>query len=112
MTHLTTRQRAVLGYMRQFLCEQDQMPTLDAMAKAFGWASSNAAFCICKQLERKGVIERNALGGWRFTRGPAPVYGQAQYLEDLETLERIEDQNYCFFDSMGELAAQRAGCGA
>lgn len=30
-----------------------------------------------------------------------------QYLQDLETLERIERQRESFFDDMGELAARR-----
>jgi hypothetical protein len=32
---------------------------------------------------------------------------RAQWLRDLETLGRIESQNECFFDAMGELARDR-----
>lgn len=33
---------------------------------------------------------------------------RSQYLQDLATLDRIEAQDTCFFDAMGEAAARRA----
>ena len=33
---------------------------------------------------------------------------EEQYLRDLATLDRIEHQNECFFDAMGEHHAQRS----
>ena len=33
----------VLGYLRQFHAEEDRLPTMDEIARQFGWASANAA---------------------------------------------------------------------
>jgi DNA-binding transcriptional regulator YhcF (GntR family) len=54
--------------MRQFFGDNDQLPPMHAIAKQFGWVSANAAHEICEQLVRKGYIEKNAVGKYRFVR--------------------------------------------
>lgn len=39
---------------------------------------------------------------------PTPLTDAEQWRQDLETLDRIERQNDCFFDAMGAIAAGRA----
>ncbi len=65
---LTPTQMAVVGYLRQFLAEQDQLPPTTSIAKHFGWASPNAAHDVMRALEKRGVIEKNAVGRYRFAR--------------------------------------------
>lgn len=65
---LTEKQAALVAFMRTFLAENDAMPTISTIAAHFGWASSNAAFECLAALKKKGVIERNEQGGWRFVR--------------------------------------------
>jgi SOS-response transcriptional repressor LexA len=68
MNQLTLTQQSVLGFMRQFFGDNDQLPPMHAIAKQFGWVSANAAHEICAQLVRKGYIERNSVGKYRFVR--------------------------------------------
>ncbi|MEJ5148976.1 hypothetical protein [Comamonas sp. MYb396] len=67
-TDLTNRQREVLDYMRCFLLENDQLPPMHAIAEHFGHRSPNSAQNHLNALERKGFIERNAVGKYRFVR--------------------------------------------
>lgn len=64
----TARQREVLHFMRCFLLENDQLPPMHAIAEHFGFRSTNAANDYLAALERKGFIERNAVGKFRFVR--------------------------------------------
>ena len=59
LTHLQTQ---VLAYMVKFLELNDQLPTMAAIASAFGWASTNAADTHVKALEKKGHLKRNEVG--------------------------------------------------
>lgn len=69
MTNQITRnQRAVYEYLRRFFAENDQLPPCHVIAEYFGWASANAAQNYLAALERKGFIERNAVGKYRFAR--------------------------------------------
>lgn len=70
-TALTTKQSELLFFMQAFEAENDALPTDRTIARHFGWASTNAAFEHLRALARKGLIERNAQGGWRFARAPA-----------------------------------------
>ena len=70
---LTDKQAAALEFRRAFAAENDNMPTGGTIAKHFGWASFNNAFEVLQALKRKGYIERNAQGTWRFTREPVEV---------------------------------------
>lgn len=68
MPNLTTRQQQVLGFMLQFLADNDQLPPMHVISSRFGFSSPNAAHEHVKALERKGFIERNAVGNFRFVR--------------------------------------------
>jgi SOS-response transcriptional repressor LexA len=69
---LTEKQAAVLAFMREFEAENDNMPTIPAIARHFGYASSNAAQGHVHALERAGCIERiRGQIGYRFTRNTA-----------------------------------------
>ena len=68
MNRLTLTQQSVLGFMRQFFADNDQLPPMHSIATRFGWVSQNAAHEVCVQLVRKGYIERNAVGKYRFVR--------------------------------------------
>jgi SOS-response transcriptional repressor LexA len=68
MNQLTLTQQSVLIFICQFFGDNDQLPPMHAIAKQFGWASANAAHDVCVQLERRGYIEKNAVGKYRFTR--------------------------------------------
>lgn len=67
---LSPKQAETLAFMRAFEAENDSFPTDRTLAAHFGWASNNAAYEHVRALARKGAIERNAQGGWRFTRAP------------------------------------------
>lgn len=59
---ITHRQACVLRYMATFLDANDQLPTMQAMAAAFGWTSANTSFEYVARLEKKGYLQRNELG--------------------------------------------------
>ena len=42
MTWPTPTQWRVLGYLRQFHAEEDRLPTMDEIARQFGWAMREA----------------------------------------------------------------------
>ena len=65
---LTSRQREVLAYMLQFLADNDQLPPMQFIAAHFGFRSPQAAQDHVTALERKGFIERNAVGKFKFVR--------------------------------------------
>lgn len=67
LTHL---QGQVLAYLVKFLQMNDQLPTCDNIAAAFGWASSTAADTHLKALEKKGYLARNELGHLMFADRP------------------------------------------
>jgi SOS-response transcriptional repressor LexA len=67
---LTDQQKKVLVFMHQFFSENDQLPTMQAIAEGFGWKSFNAAAEVAIKLEAKGYLERNALNKFKFTRDP------------------------------------------
>ena len=68
MKPLSTRQAEAFAYMVQFFAENDQLPPVaTAMSDHMGIYSNQAAE-ICTALEKKGWIERNAVGKYRFTQ--------------------------------------------
>lgn len=67
----------LVAFLRGFLADNDNFPNAPTIAHRFGWASINAAYERMLKLERRGVIERNAVGGWRFKR-PLEVLRQAE----------------------------------
>jgi hypothetical protein len=58
----------LVAFMRGFLADNDTLPNAPTLAHRFGWRSINAAYERLLKLERRGVLERNAVGGWRFVR--------------------------------------------
>ena len=68
---LSIRQQQVLGFMLQFLAENDQLPPMSAIAAYFGFKSPNSAQDHAYALLRKGYLERNAIGNLRFAREKA-----------------------------------------
>ena len=65
---MTARENEVLDFAQKFFRENDQLPPEASIAKQFGWSSANSAHEILMRLERRGAIERNAVGKWRFSR--------------------------------------------
>ena len=59
----------VYDFMREFFRENDQLPPCRVIADKFGFASLNAAQTHLDSLARRGLIEKNAVGKWRFARG-------------------------------------------
>ena len=59
----------VLAFMRQFFADNDQLPPMAVIARAFGWVSVQSAHEHLHKLARFGHIEKNAVGKWRFARG-------------------------------------------
>lgn len=70
-TELTTKQAEVLAFMREFFALNDQLPPASALRTRFGWSSDNAAASYLITLAKKGHIEHNAVGKYRFARRDA-----------------------------------------
>ena len=68
MKQPSERSLQVLGFMREFFAENDQLPPADAIASHFGWASANAAQAHINALLKHRLVERNACGKLRFAR--------------------------------------------
>ena len=64
----TRRNLQVLGYMRDFFAQNDQLPPMAHIAAHFGWSSDQSALEHVESLMRHGLIERNACGKCRFSR--------------------------------------------
>lgn len=74
---ITSRQAMVLAYLRDFLAANDEIPPMWAISKHFGWKSTNSAQQHIDALAKKGVLERNAIGNWRFVRRAATEVAHA-----------------------------------
>lgn len=57
-TTLTTRQQAVLSFIRNHIEQRGVAPTVREIADAFGIGSTNGVMCHLNALEKKGYIER------------------------------------------------------
>lgn len=57
-TTLTTRQQAVLAYIRNHIEQRGVAPTVREIGEAFGIGSTNGVMCHLNALEKKGYIER------------------------------------------------------
>ena len=68
LTELTPPQRAILEFMREFFLENDQTPPVSIVAQRFG-LTVNGAHWHLAEMGRKGALEKNAAGRWRFARG-------------------------------------------
>lgn len=67
-TDLTPPQREILEFMREFFLENDQTPPVSIVAQRFG-LTVNGAHWHLAEMGRKGALEKNAAGRWRFARG-------------------------------------------
>lgn len=65
---LTVQQQKVLDYMVAFFVVNDALPTFPQIARAFGYASNNAASDHVLRLAKKGFLEKNESGNYRFSR--------------------------------------------
>lgn len=65
----TPRNEDVLAFLRHFFAENDQLPPVERIAQHFGWSSTQSAQSHMDALQKHGLIERNAVGKFRFTRG-------------------------------------------
>ena len=54
----TNRQKEVLAFCIEHFTEFDCLPTLQAMADHFLWASIKSSVCHFKALEKRGYLER------------------------------------------------------
>lgn len=62
----TDRQQEVFDFMVAFFVENHQTPPAHVIAKHFGFSSATASWGHIQALARKGLIERNTLGNWKF----------------------------------------------
>lgn len=67
MKDLSPRQSEAFTYLVQFFAANDQLPPVATVAAHMG-VFSNQAHEIAVALEKKGWIERNAVGKYRFTQ--------------------------------------------
>jgi SOS-response transcriptional repressor LexA len=64
---MTQRQHCVLAFLRSFYEANDQLPPMHVVSAHFGWGSANSAQEHVEALARRGLLERNTVGKWRFT---------------------------------------------
>lgn len=64
-------QKMVLEFMREFFGQNDQLPPAHAICDRFNWGSTNNAAHHQRALLKKGYLEVNAVGKYRFTREEA-----------------------------------------
>jgi SOS-response transcriptional repressor LexA len=64
---MTDKQRGVLAFLRSFYEANDQLPPMHVVAAHFGWGSWNSAQTHVEALAKRGLVEKNAVGKWRFT---------------------------------------------
>ena len=70
LTALTPVQIEILAFMREYLAENDQLPPVAQVGAKFGMHTNGAQWHLA-ELGRKGALEKNAAGRWRFARGGA-----------------------------------------
>jgi SOS-response transcriptional repressor LexA len=63
------KQIEVYQFLVDYFNRNDQLPSCRAISNHFGWSSDNAAFCFMSTLQKRGFIEKNDAGKWRFSRG-------------------------------------------
>lgn len=68
MKSLSARQAEAFAFMVQFFAENDQLPPVATAMSTHMSIFPNHANEICIALEKKGWIERNAVGKYRFTQ--------------------------------------------
>lgn len=68
LTALTPVQIEILAFMREYLAENDQLPPVAQVGAKFGMHTNGAQWHLA-ELGRKGALEKNSAGRWRFARG-------------------------------------------
>ena len=66
-TELTPVQHEIMAFLREYLDLNDQLPPVAQVAQKFGWHTNGAQWHLA-ELGRKGALEKNAAGRWRFAR--------------------------------------------
>ena len=69
----TDLQLQVLRFMVSFFRDNHQLPSLARICEKFGWTSATSAEGHRRALTRLGYLERNGVGGFRFTTKAAHV---------------------------------------
>lgn len=64
---LKKRDIAVEEFMREYLADNDNMPTVRVIAEHFGFRSWRTAHMTVRRLDKKGIIEFISGGRYRFT---------------------------------------------
>jgi hypothetical protein len=75
MINTTPRERLALTFIRNALVEENQMPSDIQLARHMGYSSPNAGLQLYKQMKKKGIVMRNAYGGWKRGENWAMVTG-------------------------------------
>jgi repressor LexA len=57
MIELTGSQKLVINYIKKYLCENHNTPTMSNIARHFGWKSSSSAHQHMNALLKKGYLE-------------------------------------------------------
>lgn len=65
---VTAQQQKVFDFMVAFYVANDELPNCPIIARAFGYASNNAASEHILRLVAKGLLEKNEAGNYRFSR--------------------------------------------
>lgn len=68
VTALTTAQGSVFKICCDFWTANDQLPTMKVISERMGYRSANSAQEVMDALERKGLVERNEVHRFRFSR--------------------------------------------
>ena len=68
MKEPTIMQWEVLRYLYEYFHHNDQLPPYSKICDRFGFESYNAAQSHMQALNKKGFIEPNENGKWRFKR--------------------------------------------
>lgn len=65
---LTPRQQEVYDFLREYFGRNDQLPPSRTIQEKFGFASQTNATLHMQRIAKRGWIEKNEAGKWRFTR--------------------------------------------
>ncbi len=65
---ITPVQKMVFEFMKEFFIENDQLPPAQQICDRFKWGSANNAAYHQRALLKKGYLEVNAVGKYRFKR--------------------------------------------
>jgi SOS-response transcriptional repressor LexA len=68
---LTNKQLSIFCFMQEFFKDNDQLPSAMLIAQHVGATTQESGWHHRRTLAKKGYIEKNAAGGYRFKRGAA-----------------------------------------